>query len=213
MKIDFNLYLITDRKLLSDRCSLTAAVEQALKGGVKAVQLREKDLGAGELLVLAHKIRKLTLKYDAKLFINDRFDIALAVNADGVHLTQNSMPVNAVRRTVKDRLMIGVSTHSLKEAKEAQRGGADLVTLGPVYRTPSKLRYGAPLGIDNFRRINKKISVPVFALGGVKIKSIEEVQRAGAYGIAVISEIFRADNIRKRTEEIIQILSTDRENK
>ncbi|MEW6601411.1 MAG: thiamine phosphate synthase [Nitrospirota bacterium] len=202
--IDFRLYLITDRKLTAKRCSLTAAVERALKGGVKAVQLRDKDLDTRELLKLAYRMRAVTDKYGAKLFINDRFDVALAVGADGVHLTQNSIPVHAVKNTVKKKLLIGVSTHSLKEAKVAEKGGADFITLGPVYRTPSKLKYGEPLGPDLFGRIIGKVRIPVFALGGIKSRNIKEVIDAGAYGVAMISEIFGAKDIKKKAKEIVQ---------
>lgn len=212
-EIDFRIYLITDRKHLYGRNifrpyehGLITAVEKALKGGVKAVQLREKDLDTRNLLKLAYKMRTLTNKYQAKLFINDRFDIALAVGADGVHLTQNSIPVHAVRDTVKKKLMIGVSTHSLKEAKEAEKGGADFITLGPVYSTPSKMKYGDPVGLDTLRKVSSRIKVPVFALGGVKGHKISDVREAGAYGVAMISEIFEADDIQGKTKELINIL-------
>ena len=135
MNINFSLYLITDRKLIADSSSLTAAVKKALKGGVQAVQLREKDMETRDLLKLAYDMRKVTQEHGAQLFVNDRFDIALAVHADGVHLTQSSMPVEAVRRAVKKKLLIGVSTHSMKEARNAEKGGADFITMGPVYRT------------------------------------------------------------------------------
>ncbi|RJQ52390.1 MAG: thiamine phosphate synthase [Nitrospiraceae bacterium] len=202
--IDFRLYLITDRKLTADRYSLTASVEKALKGGVRAIQLREKDLGTRELLTLAHKMRKLTEKYNARLFINDRFDIALAAGADGVQLTQNSIPADAVRRVVKDKLMIGVSTHSLKEAKEAEKARADFITLGPVYRTPSKLKYGKPVGIDILKTVCGKVNIPVFAIGGIKNNKIKEAKEAGAYGIAMISEIFGAEDIREKARETVK---------
>ena len=205
-KIDFNLYLITDRKLIADRCSLTVAVRQALIGGVKAIQLREKDLETRELLKLAYKMRGLTAKYDAKLFINDRFDIALAVGADGVHLTQNSIPADAVRKVVKNKLMIGVSTHSMKEAKEAEEGGADFITFGPLYKTPSKLKYGAPLGLSRLKNVCMEMDIPVFALGGVKSEKIDEVKKSGAYGAAMISKILCADDIKEKTRELINIL-------
>ncbi len=216
--IDFRLYVITDRKLVTRHLSLVTAVKEALKGGVRAIQLREKDLSTRELLRLAYKMRELTKKYNAKLFINDRLDIALAVKADGVHLTQNSVPADAVRRVVHaclppacrsgrdrqaSRFLIGVSTHSLKEAKEAERAGADFITLGPIYRTPSKLKYGSPLGIDTLREISKKIKIPVFAIGGVKSHRVKEVKKAGAYGIAIISEIFRAEDVQKKAKEVI----------
>ncbi|MBI4683104.1 MAG: thiamine phosphate synthase [Nitrospirae bacterium] len=206
MDINFQLYLITDRKRIADRYSLIAAVRLALKGGVKAVQLREKDLNTRELLKLAYKMRALTNQYKAKLFINDRFDIALAVGADGVHLTQNSIPTHAARNTVKKKLMIGVSTHSLKEAKEAEKGGADFITFGPVYRTPSKLKYGESVGLDTLRKVSGKIKIPVFAIGGIKGDKINDVMESGAYGVAMISEIFGAEDIKGKSEELINIL-------
>jgi thiamine-phosphate pyrophosphorylase len=214
-KIDFRLYLVTDRKQLiknpyssSPGTQLLVAVRKALKGGVKAIQLREKDMETRKLLKLAYKMRNLTDEYKAKLFINDRFDIALAVGADGVHLTQKSIPVEAVRKTVRDRLIIGASTHSLKEAREAEKGGADFITLGPVYSTPSKLKYGDPVGLDTLKSVCQKVKIPVFAIGGIKIHRIKDVNKAGAYGIAMISEIFKADNIQKKAKEIVRILET-----
>ena len=205
MKINFPLYLITDRKQLSGETLITA-VRQALKGGVKAVQLREKDMDTRDILKLAYKMRKVTAEYRAQLFINGRFDIALAVNADGVHLTQSSMPVEAVRKAVKKRLLIGVSTHSMKEALDAEKGGADFITMGPVYNTHSKMKYGAPIGSGTLEKVCGKIKIPVFALGGVKSNRIGEVMETGAHGAAMISEILRAANIRKKTEELINLL-------
>lgn len=213
-KTDFNLYLITDRKQLPAGCSLYIAVRQALIGGVRAIQLREKDLGTRELLKLAYSMRNLTAKYDARLFINDRFDIALAVGADGVHLTQKSIPTDAVRNIVNasrvtrhtSRFLIGVSTHSMKEAKEAEKGGADFITFGPVYRTSSKLKYGVPVGLNRLKRVSRELDIPVFGLGGVKKKRIEEVMKAGSHGAAMISEILCADDIKNRTKEIINLL-------
>jgi thiamine-phosphate pyrophosphorylase len=162
--IDFGVYLITDRKQVAGAGSdaqaarlLEAAVRKALQGGVRAVQLREKDLGAREVLRLGYRLREVTKRYNTRLFINDRFDIALAVEADGVHLTSNGIPVDAVRRTVGSKLMIGVSTHSLNEARAAERSGADFVTFGPVYRTPSKMRYGRPVGLTSARLVSRSL--------------------------------------------------------
>ncbi len=204
--INFKLYLITDRKLVTRHSSLITAVREALKGGGREIQLREKDLGTRELLKLAYRMRELTEKYNAKLFINDRFDIALAVEADGVHLTQNSIPADAVRKVVKNKLLIGVSTHSLEEAKEAEKAGADFITLGPIYRTPSKLKYGLPLGINTLKKVTGKIKVPIFAIGGVTGNKIRELRKAGAYGAAMISEIFGSEDIQKKTEELIEAI-------
>jgi len=205
--INFKLYLITDRKLVARYTSLVTAVKEALKGGVKAVQLREKDLDTRELLRIAYKMRELTGKYSANLFINDRLDIALAAEADGVHLTQNSIPTDAVKKVVKHKLIIGASTHSLKEAVAAEKAGADFITLGPVYRTPSKVKYGRPIGLDILKKVSGKVEVPVFAIGGIKSNRIETAQKAGAYGVAMISEVFGADDIRGTTEKLLTILN------
>lgn len=204
--IDFKLCLITDRKLVTCHSSLVTAVEEALKGGVKALQLREKDLGTRKLLDMAYRMRELTGKYKAKLFINDRVDIALSVEADGVHLGQNSIPPHAVRKIVKDKFIIGVSAHSIEEAKQAEEGGADFITLGPVYKTPSKLKYGQPLGVDIIRKAKDEISIPVFAIGGIKQDRIKEVMDAGADGIALISGILGAKDIKEKTGEFLRLL-------
>ncbi len=204
--VDFRLYLITDRKQLKEGRMLISAVRSALKGGVRAVQLREKDMETRDLLKLAYKMRNLTADFSAKLFINDRLDIALAVGADGVHLTRNSMPVEAVRAVVKNKLLIGVSTHSLNEAIEAEKGGADFITFGPVYRTASKLKYGRPAGLEQLRKTCSGINLPVFALGGIKARRIENVMKMGACGISIISEILTAENIQKKTVAINALL-------
>lgn len=204
--VDFKLYLITDRKLVSRHVSLVTAVKDALKGGVKAIQLREKDLNTRDLLKLAYDMRKITNRYNAKLFINERLDIALAVGADGVHLTQNSIPADAVKRTVRKKLLIGVSTHSLKEARDAERAGADFITFGPVYMTPSKLKYGRPLGTGKLKNICSRVHIPVHAIGGIKSHKIKETEKAGAFGVALISEIFAAEDIKGKAKELIGIL-------
>ncbi|HYA11365.1 MAG TPA: thiamine phosphate synthase [Thermodesulfovibrionales bacterium] len=205
--VDFNLYLITDRKLFTDNHLLFTAVEEALKGGSRAVQLREKDLGTRDLLDMAYKMKELTRRYGAKLFINDRVDIALAVGADGVQLGKESIPAHVVRKTFQDKFIICVSTHSLDEAFEAERGGADFITLGPVYHTPSKMKYGEPIGIETLEKVKAKISIPVFAIGGIKLDKVREVKEAGADGVALISAILTAENIRETTEGFLRLLT------
>ena len=204
--VDFTLFLITDRRLFTDQFSLFTAVEEALKGGLEAVQLREKDLGTRDLLDMAYKMRDLTKMYKAELFINDRVDIALAVEADGVHLGRESIPASAVRKTFQNELKIAVSTHTLDEALEAERVGADFITLGPVYHTPSKIKYGEPVGIETLRNIKAKISIPVFAIGGMKLDNVAEVKEAGAYGVALISAILTAEHVKETTEEFLRLL-------
>lgn len=202
--IDFNLYLVTDRSIVPDN-DLIGAVEKALRGGVKAVQLREKDLKIRELLDMAYRIRELTARYDAKLFINDRVDVAVAVNADGVHLGRRSMPPSAARM-VRDGLIIGVSTHSLEEAIGAERDGADFITLGPVFYTPSKAQYGEPLGLDTLKRVCSSVSIPVFAIGGIKTEHIKDVLESGAKGVAVISAILGSRDIKEAAERFLRCL-------
>lgn len=208
--IDFKLYLITDRKLFTppqaDHSLLFTAIEEALKGGLKAVQLREKDLGTRDLLDMGYRMRELTKQHGAKLFINDRVDVALAVEADGVHLGQKSMPSYAVRDIAKDRLLIGVSTHSLEEAIGAEKEGVDFITIGPVYHTPSKAQYGEPIGIDTLRKVKAVVSIPVFAIGGIKLDKVREVTNAGADGVAVISAILASEDVKETTQEFLRLL-------
>ena len=201
MNIDFKLYLITDRKVT--KMPLPEAVRLALKGGVRAVQLREKDLPVRELLALAQELRTITRGFGAKLFINDRVDVAVAVDADGVHLGGQSMPPPAVRTIVGRKMLIGASTHNIEEAREAERGGADFITFGPIFSTPSKEKFGAPVGVEAVRTIKDHVRIPVFGLGGIKSENIFQVMQAGADGVAVISAILSADDIQKAAEDIM----------
>lgn len=189
--IDFSLYLITDRHQTAGR-PLLEVVEAALEGGVRAVQLREKDLPPAELYELAWEMRALTGRYDARLLINERIDIALAVEADGVQLGVTSMPVTAARRIAPD-LLIGYSSHSVGEAVAALAKGADFVTFGPIFPTPSKAAYGQPVGLGELGRICRQaVGDLVFALGGIKRETIEQVTAAGCYRVALISDILAA---------------------
>ena len=189
--IDFSLYLITDRNQTAGR-PLLDVVEAALEGGVRAVQLREKDLSAAELYDLAWEMRALTSRYDARLLINERIDVALAVEADGVQLGVNSLPVTAARRIAPD-LLIGYSSHGVGEAAAAIAKGADFVTFGPVFPTPSKAAYGEPVGLGELGRVCRQaVGDLVFALGGVKQSNLHQVTTAGCYRVALISDILAA---------------------
>ena len=195
MDLGFRLYLITDRKVATK--PLPDAVRLALEGGVKAVQLREKDLPVRELLGLARELRSLTREFGAKLFINDRVDVAMIAGADGVHLGNDSMPVAAARKIVGAGMLIGASTHNIDEAKTARDGGADFITYGPVFETISKARYGAPVGVKSIRLVKNEISIPLLALGGVNSGNLLQVMSAGADGVAMISAILSAQDIRR----------------
>jgi thiamine-phosphate pyrophosphorylase len=205
MAIDFDILLITDRRSVPED-SFFFRLRGALHAGVRSVQLREKDLSTGELTRYALKIRKMTRKHNAHLYINDRVDVAMAVEADGVHLGGMSIPVKAVRKITGKAFRIGVSTHSLKEAADAQNEAADFITFGPVYETPSKMRYGRPLGIDMLRTIVNSMQIPVYAIGGINSKNIRDVMKTGVRGAAMISAIFGADDVEQKTKDIVRLI-------
>ena len=202
---DFDLCLITDRSQTQGR-DLLWVLEQALDGGVKAVQLREKDLGGKELFELAEKTRRLCNRYSARLFINDRLDVALAVEADGAQLGKTSIPIESARNLLGPEKLIGASVHALTEATEAKRSGADFILFGPVYFTPSKAAYGPPQGLTALKQIVEKISSPIYAIGGIKPQNIEETKRTGIRGVALISAILNSDNPRAAARRILQQL-------
>ena len=201
--VDFSLYLITDRTQVAANHTFLSAIDSALQGGVKAIQLREKDLSAAELLPLAREVRDLTRKYDVGLLINDRIDIALAVQADGVHLGEHSLPTDVVRQLVGPKLLIGVSTHSNADISRAAKQDADFVTFGPVYATPSKAAFGSPQGLKALTEAGRGSSLPVFALGGITPPRAAEVRQAGASGIALISAILANPDPRTAAESFI----------
>ena len=200
--VDFDLYLVTDRTQTQGR-DLLWVLEQALEGGVKAVQLREKDLSGKELFALAEKVRKLCQRFNALLFINDRVDIASAIEADGVQLGTASIPIETARALLGPQKIIGASTHSLHEANTAAQSGADFILFGPVYLTPSKAGYGAPQGLAALKKIVEKISSRVYAIGGVKPENIEDVRLTGVRGVALISAVLGAGNPKEATQDIL----------
>lgn len=204
-RIDFNLYLITNQRACGGR-DLALVVEEALKGGVKAIQLREKELSSRELYELAQEMRDITSRYGARLFINDRIDIALAVDADGVHLGHGSIPIQSARKLLGEEKLIGVSCHGRESAVAAQEKGADFITYGPVFHTPSKAAYGSPVGIDSLREMTPRLRIPVFALGGITGRNTREVIDAGAHGIALISAVIAAENPREEAKILLALL-------
>jgi thiamine-phosphate pyrophosphorylase len=203
--VDFDLYLVTDRNQTGGR-DLLWVLEQALDGGVKAIQLREKDLCGRDLFFLAERSRKLCEAYGAALFINDRVDVALAVDAAGVQLSRASLPVETARILVGEKKLIGASTHSLQETKAAERAGADFIVFGPVYFTPSKAAYGDPQGLPALRTIVDNISLPIYAIGGIKPDNIEPTKKTGIRGVALISAIVSAESPKEAAAEMLRQL-------
>ena len=177
------LYAITDRKKYGENYLDT--LEKILKKGVKMVQLREKDMKDSELYELAKEVRRLTQKYDALLLINERFDIALAIEADGVHLPEKSFPPSVVKK-INPKFIVGFSAHSLESAKYAQKEGADFITLSPIFKTSSHPDV-EPIGLKALKEVSKAVNIPVYALGGVTWDRIKVCYKNGAYGIAGIT--------------------------
>lgn len=212
MKPDFDIYLITDRTKTNGR-DLKEVIKEALKGGIRGIQLREKDLPTRELLRLAGELREITSKAGARLLINGRIDICLAVEADGVHLGKDSLPADIARDLLGKEMIIGVSAHSLSEAKEAQGQGADFISLGPIYYTESKAQYGGPLGIDIIKSVKERIEIPIFAIGGIRTDNIGPLLAAGAYGISMISAIMSARDIIATAKELVNKMKSFKENR
>jgi thiamine-phosphate pyrophosphorylase len=205
--MDFLLYLITDRRQTGGR-PLTHIVRDALRGGVRAVQLREKDLSDDELLELARSLRRITDEYGALLLINRRVDICRAAHADGVHLGDDGMTIAEARRLLHERQLIGYSAHSVDQACAAEAAGASFVTFGPVYATPSKAVYGEPVGLDRLKETCGRLSIPVYALGGIKRSTIGEVMSSGAHGIALISAIIAAPDPAAEAAALLTMLAS-----
>jgi thiamine-phosphate pyrophosphorylase len=196
------VYLITDCMRIR-KSRFLDALEEALQGGVRSLQLREKNLSPKDLLSLALKVKPLVHRYDAKLFINDRTDIAVMAGVDGVHLTEASVQASEVKNNFPE-LIVGVSTHSLEGARLAETQGADFITFSPIYETPSKTSYGPPQGLDSLRQVIQSVRLPVLALGGINLHHVPECLKHGAFGVAVISDIWDSTNIKQHSSEYMQ---------
>jgi thiamine-phosphate pyrophosphorylase len=184
-----SLVLITDRKVCGKK--LTGIIEHAIEGGVGTVQLREKDLSTSDLYSLAKEIRGITERKGANLIINDRVDIATAVDADGVHLGWQSLGIDIVRRMIGRDKIIGFSAHSLEEAERAKSSGADYVSISPVFDTVNKDYFIKPLGVGAIGRVKERINIPVIALGGINESNVSSVIKNG---VAIISAILLSDS-------------------
>lgn len=201
----FRLYLVTDRQTCFPK-PLSAALEEACAAGLRAVQLREKDLTPREVHELSLAIKPMLDRYGTSLLINDRSDIARAVRATGVHLTSTSLSPAAARTCLLSDQILGVSTHSVAEGLQSEQEGADFLCFGPVFDTPSKHPFGPPQGLENLRELAEAVSLPVFAIGGVTPERAVECIESGAYGVAVISAILAAENIGHAVEAFLRVL-------
>jgi thiamine-phosphate pyrophosphorylase len=200
-RINFRLYVVTDRHQTAGR-ALEEIVAAAAQGGAGAIQLREKDLSAHDLYALGARLQAVLSPYGVPLLINDRLDVALALDAAGVHLAGHSLPTAAARRVLGARKLLGVSTHSVEEAYCAAADGADFVVFGPVFTTPSKVAYGPPQGLQHLSTVARAVPIPVIAIGGIDHTNLPQVMQAGAYGVAMIRAVLAAPEPHQATQQL-----------
>jgi thiamine-phosphate pyrophosphorylase len=199
------LCYVTDRKALEAE-ALLPRIRSAIRAGVDLIQIREKDLPTRELMMIVEPAVAAARGTATRIVVNDRLDVALALGAEGVHLGTQSIPAGVVGEVVPEDFLVGVSCHSLEEAQAAEAARADYIVLGPVFETSSKLRYGPPLGLDVFREVAAKISVPILALGGITVDRVKPCLEAGAAGIAGISIFQACPSIEDRVRELRRLL-------
>jgi len=216
MKKQISLYLITNRRAFLRSPEIThddlprlqlEAIGKAARAGCRLIQIREKDMSAKALGAFTRAAIERARPHGARVLVNDRFDAAIASGADGVHLRASSIPAREVRAVAAkkglDDFLIGVSTHSVAEAKLAEEGGADFVVCGPVYDTPSKRIFGPPLGLDVFAEIRDAVEMPVLAIGGINLSNYREALRRGAAGVAAIGLFTDLDSLEQIVRSIL----------
>ncbi|WP_017728309.1 thiamine phosphate synthase [Halalkalibacterium ligniniphilum] len=202
---DFQLYAITGEEFHPNR-DLVEVMEEAILGGVDIIQLRDKKSKKRDVLKKARALRELTKKHDVTFIVNDHIDIALAVDADGIHLGQDDLPLKEARAIMGPEKIIGISTHRIEEAREAEVGGADYIGVGPIFPTNSKEDVVDPVTTSYIQQVAGEISIPFVAIGGIKLHNVERVLDAGASRICMISEIVGAEKVRETCEQFTQIL-------
>lgn len=199
-KIDYSIYLVTDRDLMK-AASLRSAVIQAIQGGCTLVQLREKDIDAADFYHLAQRIKQVTDDYDVPLIINDRVDVAMAVDAAGVHVGQSDLPASVVRRLIGRDKILGVSTADMAEAKKAVEDGADYIGVGAVFPTNTKAD-PTHVTMDQLKEMRAQIPIDIVAIGGISQSNISQLAGTGIDGVSVVSAILAAEDIKGATAEL-----------
>src|ERR671923_2449302 len=196
------LYAILDPRQTHNR-EPERVLRELLRGGVTLLQLRAKEMVPRDFLALAKKTRELTANHGCRLIVNDRADIALAANADGVHLGQEDLPLHAARKLMGKKI-VGISTHDLKQARAAVLGGADYIGFGPVFATTTKSTGYPARGTAMLRAIRADVSLPIVAIGGITEYNATDVWESGADSVAVISDILAADDITDKVKRILR---------
>ena len=203
--INLSLYLVTDKS--DDVEKFLNTIEEAIKGGVTVVQIREKTAETLDFYNLALKVKEITSKYDVPLIINDRVDVALAIDADGVHVGQSDMPCDVTRKLIGADKILGVSAATIDEAKKAQNDGADYIGTGAVF--PTSTKDDAPkITKQDLKEIVESIEIPVVAIGGITKDNAPELIDTGIAGLSVVSAIMSSDNPKKSSEELLSIFNS-----
>ena len=198
--IDLSLYLVTDNSENEEKFLKT--IQDAILGGVSVVQIREKTAETLEFYNLALKVKEITAKYNVPLIINDRVDVALAIDADGVHVGQSDMPCDITRKLIGENKILGVSAATIEEAKKAEKDGADYIGTGAIFPTATK--DDAPsVTKKDLTDIANSINIPVVAIGGITIENAKELKDTGIAGLSVVSAIMSAENPKKASEKLL----------
>lgn len=205
---DYGLYPVITSKFCKGRKPLDV-LKAVIKGGVKIVQLREKEMTKKDLYDLAVDFRKITKRAGVTLIINDHIDIALAVKADGIHLGQDDLPCKVARK-LGPSLIIGISTHDREEIVKAEIDGASYINVGPIFATGTKQLSMEPLGLDYLK--DTRTSLPFTVMGGIKENNIKDVLECGAKTIAMVTELTEAENIIEKTKRLTELINHYREN-
>ena len=203
-KVNYGLYLVTDTNICP-REKLLSVTESAIKGGVTLVQLREKDISTREFFDEASELKKLCKHYDVPLLINDRIDIALAVDADGIHIGQSDMPLKVSRRILGSNKIIGLSAGNVNQAVEALNDGADYLGVGAVFPTSTK-KDASNVGIDMLKQVRKSVDIPIVGIGGINPENISQLYGSGIEGVAVVSCIMGSENPYAVSKQLSQMV-------
>ncbi len=208
-KIDYSLYLVTDRGLAGER-PLSQILAAAIRGGVSIVQYREKNASFRQMLAEARELRAICHMHHVPFIVNDRVDLALAVDADGVHVGQEDMPAALARKLIGPGKILGVSAENVDQAREALEEGADYVGASPVFSTPTKPDAPPPLGLQGLEEITRACPLPVVAIGGINSANAVDVLHAGAAGLAVVSAIVAAEDAERAARGLRQAIDRSR---
>lgn len=197
------VYLVTDSNILKDR-DFYDSIEDSLKAGIKVIQLREKDCLGNEFLEKAYKLRELTKRYNALLIINDRVDIALLVDADGVHVGQKDIPANEVRRLIGKEKILGVSARNIEQAQKAKEDGADYIGVGAMFSTSTKLD-ADNITFEELEDIKNKVNIPIVCIGGITLENKSQLDKFQVAGYAVVSAILGKEDIYEESKKWINL--------